>query len=65
MGSGSTGMAAKDEWFDFIGIEKKKNTLISADHESTDLHHSWISCKGDSQLFQFVVRNDQIVIVSH
>ena len=24
MGSGSTGMAAKDEGFDFIGIEKEK-----------------------------------------
>ena len=24
MGSGSTGMAAKDEGFDFIGIEKDK-----------------------------------------
>jgi DNA modification methylase len=47
MGSGSTGMAAKDEGFDFIGIEKEREyyeieTLIFCSHSSRTTSHKWV-----------------------
>ena len=46
MGSGSTGMAAKDEGFDFIGIEKDEEYFkICESRIKTTSHHLWISCK--------------------
>jgi site-specific DNA-methyltransferase (adenine-specific) len=42
MGSGSTGMAAKDEGFEFIGIEKEKEYFEIAEQRIIPHHLYWI-----------------------